>query len=188
MIKSYSWVNKLIIILIGSCLIFTQSEAQFTRYVVNLKNKGGTPYSFTTPTAYLSQRAIDRRTRFGIAIDSTDLPVTPSYITQIRNIPNVPVLNISKWHNAVAIQTSDPNAITTINALSFVQSTAPISARTTTTKEKLIANEQPYNAPMVSLCAPSARTRASPAWAAKLRPECSSATCAARSSLAEPER
>jgi len=140
-------VNKLIIILIGSCLLFTETEAQFTRYVVKLKNKGGNPYSLSTPTAYLSQRAINRRTKYNISIDSTDLPVTPSYVTQIRNIPNVIVLNISKWHNAVAIQTSDPNAITAINALPFVQSTAPISARTTTpTTDKLIIAEQPYNA------------------------------------------
>ena len=56
------------------------------------------------------------------------------------------VLNISKWHNSVAIQTSDPNAITAINALSFVQSTSPIGARTTTnTTEKLITADQPYN-------------------------------------------
>ncbi len=117
-------MKKLIIVLIGSCLFFTETRAQFTRYVIKLRNKGGSTFSLSNPTAYLSQRAITRRTRYGIAIDSTDLPVTPSYITQIRNVPNVTVLNVSKWHNAVSIQTSDPNAITTINGLSFVQSVA----------------------------------------------------------------
>ncbi len=139
-------MNKLIVALIGSCLFLTQAQAQFTRYVVKLRNKGGNPYSLSTPSAYLSQRAIDRRTRYGITIDSTDLPVTPAYVTQIRNISNVTVLNISRWHNSVAIQTSDPNAITAINALSFVQSTSPIGARTTTnTSGKLITADQPYN-------------------------------------------
>src|SRR4029453_15508333 len=103
-----------------------------------LKNKSGNPFSLSTPTAYLSQRAIDRRTRYGIALDTTDLPVTPSYVKQLRNFPNVTVLNISKWQNSVSIQTSDPNAITTINGLSFVQSVAPIAARTQIdTPEKL---------------------------------------------------
>ena len=141
-------MNKLIVVLIGSCLFLTQAQAQFTRYVVKLRNKGSSPYSLSTPSTYLSQRAIDRRTRYGITVDSTDLPVTPTYVTQIRNIPNVTVLNISKWHNSVAIQTSDPNAITAINALSFVQSTTAIAARTTTnTIEKLIIGDQPYNSP-----------------------------------------
>jgi hypothetical protein len=81
-------MKKLIVVLIGSCLLFTDIHAQFTRYVVKLKNKGGNPFSLSAPTAYLSQRAIDRRTKYGIAIDSTDLPVTPSYITQIGNINN----------------------------------------------------------------------------------------------------
>jgi len=138
-------MKKLIIVLFGSCLFFAETRAQFTRYVIKLKNKGGSLFSLSAPSAYLSQRAINRRTRYGIAIDSTDMPVTPSYITQIRNVPNVTVLNISKWQNSVSIQTSDPNAITTINGLSFVQSFAPIAARTqNNTTEKLTIADQPY--------------------------------------------
>lgn len=126
-------MKKLIIVLIGSCLIFTEIQAQFTRYVVKLKDKGGNPFSLSAPSAYLSQRAIDRRTRYGIAIDSTDLPVTPSYITQIDNINNVTILNVSKWLNSISIQTTDANAIAAINGLSFVQSVTAIAARVATT-------------------------------------------------------
>jgi hypothetical protein len=138
-------MKKLIIVLIGSCLFFTETEAQFTRYVVKLKNKDGTPFSFSTPTAYLSQKAINRRTKYGIAVDSTDLPVTPLYLSQIAAVANVTVLNVSKWHNSVAIQTSDPNAITTINALSFVQSVSPIAARIQNSgNQKFNVTEQAY--------------------------------------------
>src|SRR4030095_200881 len=138
-------MKKLIIVLIGSCLLFAETRAQFTRYVIKLKNKGGSTFSLSTPTTYLSQRAIDRRTRYDIAIDSTDLPATPSYITQIKNVPNVTVLNTSKWHNSVAIQTSDPTAISTINGFSFVQSVAPIAARTqNSSTKKLTIADQPY--------------------------------------------
>src|ERR1043166_4736961 len=108
---------------------FNNSQAQFTRYIIKLKDKNGTPYTFSNPIGYLSQRAIDRRNRYGLSIDSTDLPVAPSYITQIKNVPNVTVLNISKWLNAVTIQTTDANAIETINGFSFVQSASGIAAR-----------------------------------------------------------
>ena len=139
-------MEKLIIVLIGGCLTFTDIHAQFTRYIVKLKNKEGNPFSLATPSAYLSQRAIDRRTRYGIAIDSTDMPVTPSYLTQIGNVPNVRVLNISKWQNSVSIQTSDPNAIATINGLSFVQSVTPIGGISQNdTIKKLTIADQPYN-------------------------------------------
>ena len=126
-------MKKLIVVLIGSCLFFTELHAQFTRYVVKLRNKGGNPFSLSTPSAFLSQRAIDRRTKYGIAIDSTDLPVTPSYITQIDDINNVTILNVSKWLNSISIQTTDANAIAAINGLSFVQSVTAIAARIATT-------------------------------------------------------
>src|SRR5215510_7773919 len=113
------------ILLIG--FFFTQ--AQFTLYIIRLKDKNGSPYSFSDPGAYLSQRAIDRRTRYGLAMDSTDLPVNPSYVAQIKSVLNVSVLNVSKWLNAVTIQTSDANALNAINGFSFVRSTSGIAAR-----------------------------------------------------------
>lgn len=112
--------------------IASVSNAQFTRYIVKFKNKGGTPFSFSTPTAYLSQKAIDRRTRYGIAIDSTDLPPVPSYVSQVSSIPNVTLLNVSRWLNAVSIQTSDAAAITAVNSLPFVDAVNGIAARTDT--------------------------------------------------------
>ncbi len=131
---------KLIALLI-LLLITETAEAQFTRYLVKLKHKGGTPFSIATPSGYLSQRAIDRRTRYSIAIDSTDLPANPSFITQIDNIPNVTILNVSKWLNQVSIETTDANAITAINALSFVQSTSGLAARMSNEINKPVENK-----------------------------------------------
>ena len=115
------------LLLIG--FFFNHASAQFTRYIIKLKDKNSSPYSLSAPGAYLSQRAIDRRERYGIAIDSTDLPVNPAYVNQIKNVANVTVLNISKWLNAVTIQTTDANTLNTINGFSFVKSTSGIAAR-----------------------------------------------------------
>lgn len=122
-------MNKLIIVLFGSLLFFSQSNAQFSGFIIRLKNKGNSSFTFGSPLAYLSQKSIDRRTKYGIALDSTDLPVTPSYINQIAQVPNITILNVSKWHNSVSIQTSDNNALITINGFEFVQSVTPIAAR-----------------------------------------------------------
>ncbi|MEO7984240.1 MAG: S8 family serine peptidase, partial [Bacteroidota bacterium] len=126
-------MKKLFPLFVCLLTITSASQAQPTRYVVKFKNKGGSPYSFSSPLAYLSQRAIDRRTKYTIAIDSTDLPVTPSYISQIKNIANVTLLNVSRWANAVTIQTSDAAAINAINTLPFVQGIAGIASRTSAT-------------------------------------------------------
>jgi hypothetical protein len=122
-------MKKIFVVIIAFLALGNISRAQFTRYIVKLKNKGGTPFSLSSPSSYLTQRAIDRRTKYNIAYDSTDLPVTPACVTQIRNVPNVTVLNVSKWLNSVSIQTNDPNAVATINGFPFVQSVGGIAAR-----------------------------------------------------------
>jgi serine protease AprX len=122
-------MKKLLLLLVVLLTAASESEAQFTRYVVKLKNKGGNPFSLSSPINYMTQRAIDRRTKYGIPLDSTDLPVTPAYVTQIRNTPNVTILNVSKWLNSVTILTNDANAISTISSFPFVQSVSGLAAR-----------------------------------------------------------
>ena len=114
------------------CLILALSvtfgHAQ-TKYIVQFKNKGNNPYSLSNPSAFLSQKAINRRTKYLIAIDSTDLPVTPAYLDSIRLSGAVSILNVSKWLNSVSIQTTDAAALTKIRSLPFVQSVTGIAAR-----------------------------------------------------------
>jgi serine protease AprX len=118
---------------IGILLCSTVS-AQYTRLVVQLRNKAFTTGTIANPSAYLSSRAIQRRTRYSIAIDSTDLPVSNRYLDSIRSVPNVQVLSISRWLNQVLIKTSDAAAVARINAFSFVQGTSPIALRTNGTQ------------------------------------------------------
>ncbi|MCX6318762.1 MAG: S8 family serine peptidase [Bacteroidetes bacterium] len=118
------------LLLLGISFVFLQNiDAQFNRYIVTLKHKGNSPFSLSSPQTYLSARAIDRRTKYGISIDSADIPVTPSFVNQIDNIPNVTILNTSKWLNSVTIFTTDAAAITAINALPFVQAVSGIASR-----------------------------------------------------------
>ena len=105
--------------------------SQFSRYIIQLKDKNGSSFSSSNPSLFLSQRAIDRRVRYNIPITSTDLPVNLNYIQSILDVENVSLLNVSKWFNQVCILTTDPAAINRINALPFVQAASPIAARST---------------------------------------------------------
>ncbi len=105
------------------------SEAQNTRYIIKFKNKGTNPFSISNPSAYLSQRSINRRTSYSISIDSTDLPITPRYIDSVRLAGAVTILNPSKWLNSVSIQTTDAAALAKINSFPFVQSVTSIAPR-----------------------------------------------------------
>jgi serine protease AprX len=132
--------------------ISLSAKAQFSRHIVQFKNKANTPFSFNNPNQYLSQRAIDRRTRYGIAIDSTDLPVSPRYIDSLRAAGAVTVLNVSRWLNQVSIQTTDAAALQKINSFPFVEAVRPIAARISggsgrrsTGKEKALKDNAVFN-------------------------------------------
>ena len=119
---------KKLLLWIFFALIFTQAQSQLIRYIVKFKDKGGNSFQLSNPAAFLSNKAIERRTRYGISLDSTDLPVTQKYIDSLKNVPNVTVMNISKWMNQVSIQTNDPAAIQKINSFPFVLVTSPIAS------------------------------------------------------------
>ncbi len=104
-------------------------HAQYSRYIIQLKDKNGTPFTIGNPASYLSAKAINRRTKYNISIDSTDLPITPAYVDSIRLVPNVTILNKSKWLNQVCIQTTDPAALAKINSFPFVKSSNPIAVK-----------------------------------------------------------
>ncbi|WP_152269745.1 S8 family serine peptidase [Agriterribacter humi] len=103
--------------------------AQSSRYIIVLNNKDNNPYTLNNPSQYLSPKAIERRTRQQVAIDSSDLPVNPAYLDSIRHAGTLSILNVSKWLNQVLIQTTDPSALQNINRFSFVQSVSGIAPR-----------------------------------------------------------
>ncbi|HUQ65611.1 MAG TPA: S8 family serine peptidase [Flavitalea sp.] len=105
-------------------LVFTagSANAQQLTYTVKLKYKKSS-YSLSKPAAFLTQKAINRRYRQHIAIDSTDLPINKSYLDSISNVDGVTIKCKSRWFNQVVIEITDPLAINTINAFSFVQRT-----------------------------------------------------------------
>jgi hypothetical protein len=121
---------KLLLACVVSLFLVKESAAQFSRYIVQFRDKATTPFAIGTPTGFLSQRAIERRTRYAIPIDSTDLPVTPRYIDSLRLAGTLTILNVSRWLNQVSIQTTDAAAISKINSFPFVRSVSAIAART----------------------------------------------------------
>src|SRR5688572_3125423 len=113
----------LFIVLLSS---HSNTKAQFSKYIIRFKDKNGTPFSINNPSQFLSSKSLQRRTRQNIAIDETDLPVTPAYIDSVRLSGVVTILNKSKWLNQVCIQTTDAAALTKINNFPFVLSLQPV--------------------------------------------------------------
>ena len=75
---------------------YSDVSAQYSRYIIQLKDKAGSPFTVTNPSQFLSQRSIARRTRYNLPIDQTDIPITPAYLDSIRVAGNVSIINTSK--------------------------------------------------------------------------------------------
>lgn len=102
------------------------SAMAYDKYWIVFKDKNGTPFTVNNPSAFLSQRAIQRRVNQNIPVTQNDLPVTPMYVQLVLATGNVNLRYTSRWFNAISIQTTDANALAAISALPFVQSVQPV--------------------------------------------------------------
>lgn len=94
----------------GRCYIFR----------VQLKDKSGTAFSLARPEEFLSQRSLYRRERQGLRLDSTDLPVSARYLSEIRR-RGFDVVGQSKWNNTVLIKIKNLDDTKGFGELPFVK-------------------------------------------------------------------
>lgn len=94
-------------------------------FLVSFTDKANTPYSLNDPGAFLSERALARRSIQGIPLDDTDLPVDPAYIATVLAQGDVQLVNRSKWFNAITIRSTDQQALAAIANLPFVVQVEP---------------------------------------------------------------
>ena len=73
--------------LFGAFILFmtgVSAQQDSLKYRISLKDKATTEYSLKCPEKFLSEKAIERRKKQNLPIDSTDLPVCRKYIDEIR--------------------------------------------------------------------------------------------------------
>ncbi len=89
------------------------------KYLVLLRDKTNTPYSVNRPEQFLSQRSILRRQKQNIPVIERDLPVNPTYVTQLQQA-GAKIWFSSRWLNAVLVEATDVT-IASVQKLSFVK-------------------------------------------------------------------
>ena len=121
-------LSKITLVRIVSCLLFTAYCSLITdncsaqlpaKYLITFKDKNNSPFSVSKPLEFLSQRSVNRRQKQNLTVKTRDLPVNPSYISEIKKL-GAKVWFTSRWMNAALIQTSVAN-LQTILKLPFVQ-------------------------------------------------------------------
>ncbi len=111
---------------------------------ISLTDKEGTGYSLAHPNRFLSNRSIERRRKQGLALDSTDLPVSKRYVRLIEN-RDIVVIGQSRWQNTLLVRVRDTASIRPVTLLPCVRDCrlvwqAPDSVKPTAFKTKYHEN------------------------------------------------
>lgn len=113
--------KAIIFALLGLWAVGAWAQQDTLKYRINLKDKAATTYSLKHPEKFLSEKAIARRKKQNLPVDSTDLPVCKQYVDEIRR-QGVTVVVTGKWDNFVTVSCNDSTIIDRIAALPFVRS------------------------------------------------------------------
>lgn len=105
---------KNILLLLTLCIGHFSAYSQIQDAWVYLADKANVQNSIANPITILTQKAIDRKSAYGVAIDERDVPVNESYISLLKQQTGITVMSKSKWFNAVHVRGTE----TDINALS----------------------------------------------------------------------
>lgn len=109
-----------LVVFVSLTNLFSQSYYKFAVYFAD-KTPVGYPYSLSTPLDFLSQRSLDRRTRYSIPLTTLDLPVAPSYISGVLAISDsIQFYNKSNWMNCIVVGTNDSTLAASIDQLPYV--------------------------------------------------------------------
>ncbi len=109
------------------CLVFfsQQADAAPAQYAfrITFTDKSGAP-AISATSSWLSARALARRAAFGIALDSTDRPVSPRYIDSVLSLTGGKLHNTSRWLNQCVVLLTDSSKITGLAGRNWIGSIA----------------------------------------------------------------
>jgi len=112
---------KNILLIVFSFIVLNGFSQKPGIYWIQFTDKANSPYSISSPSLFLSQRAIDRRVIQGIQINTLDIPVNQTYVDSMIN-SGFDVFDESKWFNGVLATVPDSTIFQILSGISFVQS------------------------------------------------------------------
>lgn len=104
------------------CIIFSVWGGAQEHAWVYFKDKDQVEASILNPSSILSERAIQKKNRFNIAIDERDVPVNEDYIAQLKLQNGITIKAKSKWFNCVHVlgSVSDIAALTDLQFVDHI--------------------------------------------------------------------
>lgn len=142
----------LLLLFINALPTFSWSQKQYV-FRITFKDKNNSLYTLDNPSAYLSTRALERRNKQHLTIDSSDLPINSTYIDSVLSFCNGIYHCKSKWANQFLMLLNDSSKIPLLSSISFIKSTkcvaqflSPLHSKTTASADSNIVKNKALNA------------------------------------------
>lgn len=129
-------------------------QAQDNRYMVFFKDKQGTAYDVSNPSAFLGPRALERRARQGLQVVEQDLPASSVYVDGVK-ATGATVMHTTRWMNGTLVSCDEGTraALASLPYVSRVERVATggkpspsgrrkVSNRATDLKESMVTTNQ----------------------------------------------
>lgn len=114
-------MKNLFVLILFSIVLAIPTQAQKTyKYRIAFTDKTGTKFCIDHPLDFLSVRALERRARQQLTVDSTDLPVSQVYLKELT-VTGARVVATSKWNNTAVVEVLDTLVIEPLGKLPFVK-------------------------------------------------------------------
>lgn len=140
-------MRKLALFAFALVAIGASAQQDTLKYRISLKDKAATTYSLSRPEEFLSPKAIARRQKQHLTVDSTDLPVCRKYVDAIQR-KGIKIVTQGKWENFVTVSCNNPKLIDKIARLPFVRATEKVwTASSPKTPEVAVARDSLINNP-----------------------------------------
>ncbi len=114
--KKYHWILFVFFI-----LIVPELYGQSSRFLIEFTDKDTAFNSFSLdrPEEFLSKKAIERRKRYNIPLELSDLPLSPRYVDSLKPLLGN-IQNRTKWMNALVAEV-DSVFLDTVRKFGFVE-------------------------------------------------------------------
>ncbi len=91
--------------------------------LIKFKDKPSQSYYLANPAEMLTQKSLDRRSKYSISLSDSDVPVETTYINAVKNL-GVSIISVSKWFNGVfaKITSSQKTQILSLNCVLGIES------------------------------------------------------------------
>jgi hypothetical protein len=110
-------INFLIVLTMFVSTMYAQ-ESKLGIYELQFKDKGPNTDAAFNPSAFLSEKAVERRLKHQIAFEQSDIPVNVEYVKEVSD-SGAKILTRSRWFNNVVVEAT-PDMVKQISDLPFV--------------------------------------------------------------------